>query len=543
MYKQEQREEEKQRKPLELATEAHQRYLLKATSEDLNDAINFYIIAIKDNPAVSETYYRLASLLHENGQIGLYAAIEQCKQAVSLDPSNANAHLYLGYFLAMTEEIEEAKVHFKMAIKLKPLNSARTRMVLALTMLEDTKKDAKSFAQGLYYLISGSILFLTDTTSIKVLCKNISNEFSSMKRKVLGALLEKLNKDKAAYDLYLEALDSSKESMGLYHKMARIAVKNSRNEVALECYQSAVKVSNNAPEALIAAIEFIQDYYPQNVDELLDYYNILTNYNPTFSRCYYDMGHLYLKKNETMNALNAFRLALENDEGNPYYQNSLAFAYVQLEQYDQAIELYKEALETNPDDEWSALIAQALAAIYHQIKGNTQAAISMLQNALLLTKNKGQIYLAIADVHYDLDELDTAIRYYEMALRDSAENSRAYSRLAMAYWEKDEIEKAISHYSKAIDLDPEYDIAYNNLGVIYLDGLNDLYRSLTYFEMAIDINPNYVLAYFNCARAHEALGQKIEAANKYQMAIDLNHTKPEMETELIEEKLFSLFDT
>jgi len=528
--------------PLELATKAHQRYLLKASIDDLNDAINYYIMAIKQHPEVSETYYRLASLLHENGQIGLHAAIEQCQQAVKLDPKNASAHMYLGYFLALDNEVESAKEHFKLAIKLKPLSSARTRMVLALTMFENNK-DLKSFSEGLYYLLSGSALFLADKTSIKVLFKNIGNNLGSVGLRVRGTILEKLNKDIKAYELYKDALDNSKNSVELYSRMARIAVKNKRHEVALECYQSAIKVSNGTPETLINAIEFLKEYYPNNIDEQLDYYNALITLNPAFSRCYYDMGHLYLKKEDKINALNAFKLALENDEGNPYYQNSLAFAYVQLEQYDEAVELYKQALQTNPDDEWTALIAQALAAIYHQVKGNTQAALSMLQNALLLTKNKSQIHLAIADIHYDLDDLDIAIKHYEIALKGNNENSRAHSRLGMAFWEKDEIEKSIIHYSKAIDLDPEYDIAYNNLGVIFIDGLEDANRALTYFETAIDISPNYVLAHFNAARAHEMLGEKLEAANKYQMALDLNQIKPEIENELIEERLFGLFDT
>ena len=48
-------------------------------------------------------------------------------------------------------------------------------------------------------------------------------------------------------------------------------------------------------------------------------------------------------------------LALKYDNDNPYFQNSLAYAYVQLEQYDSAIELYKKALEANPNDEWPPL--------------------------------------------------------------------------------------------------------------------------------------------------------------------------------------------
>ena len=92
--------------------------------------------------------------------------------------------------------------------------------------------------------------------------------------------------------------------------------------------------------------------YPERIDDLIDSYNLLIRKNPDFSRCYYELGHLYLKKNELLNAVNAFKYALDLEENNPFYLNSMAFAQVQLEQYDEAIRLYKKAITLNPDKEW-----------------------------------------------------------------------------------------------------------------------------------------------------------------------------------------------
>ena len=312
--------------------------------------------------------------------------------------------------------------------------------------------------------------------------------------------------------------------------------------ICAECVNNAVILSNNDPIKVVNAIEHIEQYQNDRVNELIDYYTILVNKYPEFSKCYYELGHLYLKKDEKINALSAFKLALKYDIDNPYYQNSLAYAYVQLEQYDSAIELYKKALEANPNDEWSAVVAQALAAIYHQVKGNSDAAISMLENSLLLTKNKSQIYEAIADIYYDNEDLDHAIEYYQLALKDDSENPKIYSRLAMANWEKDCIEKAIIFYSKAIELDPTYDIAYNNLGVVFLDGLGDATRAIDYFRTAIEINPEYVLAHFNIARSYEAMNEKINAAKQYQKALNLNKTTNELDNKIIEERLYRLFE-
>ena len=534
-------------KTLEKAVEAHQRYLLKSTNEDLTTAINCYIESIKENPDQSSAYYRLATLLHNNGQIGVENAIEQCHRAIELNPTDANAHMYLGYFLSLNHQFDEAKKEFKEAIKLKP-STSRTRLVLALTCLEKIKtatckKSIKDYTNALYYGATGALMSVFDKASIKMFCQNIADDLNFAKYKAMGEFFEKINSEKKAYNIYLSAVDNSKKSIALYERMAKIAIKKKRHDIAFDCLNNIVILSNNDPMKVVDAIEYVEEYQNDRVNELIDYYTILANKYPEFSKCYYELGHLYLKKDEKINALSAFKLALKYDEENPYYQNSLAYAYVQLEQYDSAIELYKKALEANPNDEWSAVVAQALAAIYHQVKGNSDAAISMLENSLLLTKNKSQIYEAIADIYYDIEDLDHAIEYYQLALRDDSENPKIYSRLAMANWEKDCIEKAIIFYSKAIELDSTYDIAYNNLGVVFLDGLGDATRAMNYFRTAIEINPNYVLAHFNLARSYEATNEKINAAKQYQKALNINKTANELDNKIIEERLYRLFET
>ena len=533
-------------KTLEMAVAAHQRYLLKATNEDLTTAINCYIETIKEDPDQTSAYYRLATLLHKNGQIGVESAIEQCSKAVRINPNDANAHMYLGYFLSLNSEFDRAKEEFKIAIKLKPATS-RTRLVLALTCLEKIKNHAgkdtvKDLTGAIYYGLTGTLMSMFDKASIKMLARNIMDDINFAKYRAVGEFFEKINSEKKAYDVYLNAVDNSKKSIGLYERMARIAIKKNRHDIAFDCLNNVVILSDSDPMKVVNAIEYIEEFQSDKVDELIDYYTILANKYPELSKCYYELGHLYLKKDEKINALSAFKLALKYDENNPYYQNSLAYAYVQLEQYDSAIELYKKALEANPNDEWSSVVAQALAAIYHQIKGNSEAAISMLQNSLLLTKNKSQIHEAIADIYYDIEKLDNAIEYYNLALNEDTNNPKIYSRLAMAYWEKDCIEKAIIFYSKAIELDPSYDIAYNNLGVVFLDGLGDANRASEYFKTATEINPNYVLAHFNLARSHEIMGEKITAAKQYQKALNLNKEKNELDNKIIEERLYKLFE-
>jgi tetratricopeptide (TPR) repeat protein len=313
-------------------------------------------------------------------------------------------------------------------------------------------------------------------------------------------------------------------------------------ETALDCYQKALNAAPASRDLLIKLATITQTFFPENVDDAIDYYNRLLEIEADNAQIYYELGHLYLKKEDKVHALVAFKLALEKDSENPFYNNSLAYAFVQAELYDDAIEYYQKAIKLNPDKEWTAIVCQALGAIYSQIKDNAEAAIASFQAGIILDPENSDIYLSLGDVYMAQGDLDAAIKSYCDSISVNSEDFRAYSKAGIALWEKDYMEEAIVAYHRAIDLNPEYDIAQNNLGVIYLDGIGAPDESLGYFKTAIDLNPNYTLAYFNAGRASQLIGEFEEAARYYQMALDLNRLTEELDEDDIKDRLYGLFN-
>ena len=104
------------------------------------------------------------------------------------------------------------------------------------------------------------------------------------------------------------------------------------------------------------------------------------------------------------------------------------------------------------------------------------------------------------------------------------------------------MEEALVSFHKAVDLNPDNEYSLNNLGILYLDGLGDAEEALEYFEAAVELNPSYTLAYFNAGRASQAMGFTNDAANYYQMAIDLNKITQDLDEEDIVTRLHKLFD-
>lgn len=530
---------------LEKARAAHERYLMRLQDRDLQLAIEYYIDAIKLDASIPESYYRLASLMWENGQIGLQTAIEQCKTAISLSPKNINARIYTGYFLKLANDYKSAEEEFKSAIKIGGLNSSRPRLILSLSLLQKMnveKITIKEFAKCLYYLVTGGLTFVWDFSFLKMLYKNFSEDFSVLYYRASGELCEKFNKYEAAANVYSKAVQNTQRDEIFYNKMGDICIRRNKMDSAVDCYKKVLEACPNNRNVLVKLATVTQTFFPENIDEAIDYYNRLLEIEEDTAPIYYELGHLYLKKEDKVHAISAFKLALELSPENPFYNNSLAYAFVQAELYDDAIEYYQKAINHNPDKQWTAIVCQALGSIYYQIKGNYEAAIATFQAGIVLDPENSEIYLSLGDVYMVENDLDKAIRAYCDSININSEDYRAYSKAGIALWEKDYMEEAIVAYHRAIDLNPEYDIAHNNLGVIYIDGIGVADEALSYFKSAIAINPNYTLAYFNAGRAAQAMNEHNEAASYYQMALDLNRLTNELDEDDIKDRLYGLFN-
>ena len=530
---------------LEEARAAHEKYLIKQQDSDLEKAIEGYVDAIKINPALSESYYRLASLLLIKGQITVEGALEQCKTALTLEPENPNAHIYTGYFQCLNGNFDEAEKEFSYAISRSGKNSARPRLFLSKVLFNRIKNhnhSVKNMVRFLYYFLSGSMMIMWDCPSIKMFYKFLANDFSIFSYKTLGETVEKMKLFPSALEAYSKGLEKTSQGNLFYQKMGDLSLECNDIEASLEFYKKAHEVDPSDREILIKLATINQTYFPENIDETIDYYNNLLEFGIDLDKIYYELGHLYIAKADKIHAVTAFKLAEELNPENPYYNNSLAFAYVKAELYDDAIEYYQKAIKLNPDAEWTSIVCHALGAIYAEVKENFDAAEATFNAGMVLDPNNIDIQLSLGDLYMAENDLDKAIKTYCDAITTDPLNYLSYAKAGLALWEKDYLEESVVAFHKSIELNPDFEIAQNNLGVVYLDGFGDPKESLDYFKTAININPNYTLAYFNLARAYQAMGDKPLAAEYYQMTLDLNKITEELSAKDIRKRLYDLFE-
>lgn len=536
---------ERAQNSLEKARIAHEKYLMGQRNNDLQEAIEHYVDAVKYDPTIPETYYRLATLMWEQGQISVDTAIEQCQTAISLSPRNRDAHLYTGYFMQLAQDYQSAEKEFKSAIRMNPLTSGRPRMILSQSILNKINTQDGSFKDYvgfLYYFLTGSVMLAWDRPTMKMFYKNMSNDVSIFSYNTVGKFLEKFKMYDSAEKVYNDAVSRTTKSEYFYNKMGDLALRNKNVDKTLECYRKVLEANPLNRSVLVKLATILQTYYPENTEEAIDCYEKLLEFDVDTAQIYYELGHLYMSKEDKLNSVSAFKLAVDRDPENPFFNNSLGYAYAKAELYDDAIEHYQKAISLNPDPEWTSIVCQALGSIYAENKGNVEAAVSTYQAGIILDPKNYDLYIALGDIYMADYDLDQAIRSYCDAITLNPDDARAYSKVGIALWEKDYLEEALVAYHKAVELSPENEYAQNNLGILYLDGLADAEEALEYFEEAIALNPNYTLAYFNAGRASQEMGFTNDAANYYQMAIDLNRLTNELDEEDIQQRLHSLFE-
>ena len=265
---QEKEKSKKAQEALEKARIAHEKYLIRQDNNDLQEAITNYIDAVKFDPTIPESYYRLATLMWEQGQISLNTAIDQCKTAVSLAPKNMNAHLYTGFFMKMAENYPEAMEEIKSAIKVGKLKSARPRLVLSQTILQKINSEngtAADYMQFLYYFLSGSLMLAWDRPSLKMFYKNISDDLSVFTFNTVGKFLEKFKLYPIAENIYKKAITETNHGQIFYSKMGDLALKNHEIDLTVDCYKKVLEANPMSREVLVKLATVLQTYFPHGL--------------------------------------------------------------------------------------------------------------------------------------------------------------------------------------------------------------------------------------------------------------------------------------
>ncbi len=384
----------------------------------LQEAIEAFNTAILLKPNYAEAYNNKGIALKEQGKSE--NAIKAYNKAITIKPDYAEAHNNLGIALKDQGYFEEALEVFEKAISIRP------KYADAHNNKGVTLKDLGKLDQA--------IVAFNRALSVK---PNYSNAHYN-----IGNTLREQGQLHEAIAAYKEALLLKPDYVDAYNNAGVAFKDNGELEMALEAYKKALSIKPNfaeaynnmgvalreqgememALEAYKKALSIEPDYVEAHnnmgfalqsqgkLDEALEAYNKALLLKSDFAEAYNNMGITLKEKGEPAMALEAYNKALSLKPDFAEAHNNVGITLQDQGNLEEAKEAYRKALILKP---YFAEAHRHLSAIkkytindphFIQVK-------DMYKKQGLDEVSKGNLSFALAKMHEDIGEFDSAFKY------------------------------------------------------------------------------------------------------------------------------------
>jgi tetratricopeptide (TPR) repeat protein/peroxiredoxin len=204
---------------------------------------------------------------------------------------------------------------------------------------------------------------------------------------------------------------------------------------------------------------------------------------PDYPEAYYNLGTLYLKKDDLATARGYLERAVKLRVDYPDAWNNLGMIAAQQGQTDEAVRHFRQAITQKPD---YGVAIENLGNLYRR-QGSYPEAEKLLNQAL------------------EIDPDDPEFNY----------------NLGMLFAQQADYKGAEAYLQKAVQLRPDYPDALNNLGVLMVREGRPR-EAAEKFEESIRVAPDQDQGYFNLARVFMMLGNKEKARDALRRLLKRN---------------------
>ncbi len=194
----------------------------------------------------------------------------------------------------------------------------------------------------------------------------------------------------------------------------------------------------------------------------------------------------------------------------------------QAGRWDEAERLYRQALQTAPNDPDPCFL---LGTLFHEA-GRLPEAATLMQRACQLQPDNPDFHYHLATVFKGLGRLNEAGKALQRALRHRPQFAEAYNDLGVVCKALNRIADAIRCYHHALRAKPGYADAWYNLGIAQ-HAAGQLDDAMESYRQALRLDPQDSQALTNLGNVHRELEQYEEAIRLYKEAIRLSPTLTE----------------
>jgi Flp pilus assembly protein TadD len=188
-----------------------------------------------------------------------------------------------------------------------------------------------------------------------------------------------------------------------------------------------------------------------------------------------------------------------------------------IEQYEEAIAFYKQALALNPT---SAQVFFNLGQALYHLKKYPEA-LYAYKRAIQYKNDHHRAFMQIAKIMIDVKQSKDAIEPLKRSLIIKAKNGEARILLARLYNDKHLFNQAIDLITEGLELEPDHINLRFELGNVY-NLVNRLDESLAIYEYLDRLLPNNPSILYNIAFTLKKLGLLEESIPYYNRTLELN---------------------
>ncbi len=307
----------------------------------------------------------------------------------------------------------------------------------------------------------------------------------------------------------LSAVGKLKEAVQILNNLERMGNPSTELLLTKGAVFSQLKDSVNAIKYFKAALI---DAEPEDKDEI-----------------YLDLALEYVNLNDWNGALTVLKQAMKENPKNEGALYELAFCYDQMGDSEKAIQAYSDFIDENP---YSFTAWYNLGNAYLK-KEDYKQAIWAYDYSILINDDFGPVYFNLGNAQLSLDKYKSAIESFEKSNEIDGDDPTALCYIGEAYEQLGELEMAKFYYRKSLELAPSLPDAWLGLGIVEdLEGRTR--EGLVLIHKALELSPENAGIYHVLAGAYEKLEDYENAVENYETALALDPTDTECLSNYIE---------
>lgn len=269
------------------------------------------------------------------------------------------------------------------------------------------------------------------------------------------------------------------------------------------------------------------------LEQFIDHYLIKNQIKKAMNVCEHALyqfpySNLFkLRMAQMYSAIGQLEDSLEILEELSYYEYSSselfatkATVYSQLKKHDKAIHFFKQAIAHSEDEEKDELYLDL--AMEYETLNDFDNAIQVLKQILTINPNNEAALYEIAYCYDLTKQFDKAIEFYNKYIESHPYSFTAWYNLGNTYCKTENFEKAVWAYDYCIIINDKFSSAYFNMGNA-LGNLGRHQEAIESYLKCIDIDGNDAITFNYIGECYEKLENFDKALDYYNKSIELNN--------------------